>query len=589
MVYLARNNLGDWLCWILRGDPRATHGGGAVRWRWYRRKAQALRPLPKVPWRARSRIPTIVVLFVGMILIFFPLSAALEGWFARLNPPFSAWGTPVALGLILLLGPSWFLINERARVREYFNALSPLPLSMFFRGIFAFWIGQRWPHKTFFVRNGRVVGDRERVERENLRPFQGVVIVDGVSAAVFRDQAQGGLFVAGPGVTFLHTTHWLVATLSLRPQVVVYGGNPWSQTPSPTAEEVVVELSGVPIAARLVGVFALLSPDDYPHPHWYGWLREQVKARNEQEQVCDEHDKARGEQGKLRHDDPLEDLSRAEARAYRDDFEAQTFLTAFHGHGWSARTFAEAVLTDVLDNAAQNTSQEAREPIPELLSGSVHWFQALLRDAWQEAIAEVQQADRLFEPVHPQTNLRWIDEVQRVFRERLTQPCYRPIHRSAGSAPKRQRSREYWLLRAVGLKAITAALLQVYFPPSYEAQRAEVMYEPLWVFLERLRGHGQHYHRLAIERDARYHTYMLHTEYMARRWTELVGKDKDVKEILRVGSAEDLARVLVSLTEGSEYWLRESARLEEHDPRQEHLRALREWLRLWWRSQRGGG
>lgn len=543
--------------------------------RWWRRqgKAQSPRPLSKVPWWARARWPSWIALTLSMGLMAWPLALKLGRWFARTGHS-PQWGVLAALGLLLFLVPLWLIFSGKARAQEYLRALAPLPLSFFFRKRLAFLFPRRRPHKTFFVRDGWVVGDRERVERENLRSESwGLAIVDGVSAAVFLDQDQGGLFITGPGVTFLRPAHRLVATVSLRRQVVAYGGNPWSQSPSPTAKEVVVELSGTPVAARLIGIFVLLSPQDYPPPRWHSWLREQAILRKKRAQ------QEEGEEDAALNASPSA-LTPAQAKRYREAFLAHTFQTAFHGHGWSVRAFAEAVLTDVLDRVAQHPSADMRDRVPELLQGSVPHFQDLLRSAWQKTISEVGQAERLFERIHEHSELRWIGEVQRVFRERLTQPTYRPIRQT-----HRKPSEEYWALRAMGLKAVTASIAQVYFPPQYEIRRAEAVYEPLWVFLEGVRGHGQHYSRLKLEREARYHTFMLHTEYMARRWVALV--NKSMSDLQASGEAEDLARILLSLTEGSERWLRESARLDAHDPRREHLRMLQKWLRLWWRLHRG--
>jgi len=469
-------------------------------------------------------------------------------------------------------------ISARAICQDLLQALKPLPPHVFFQcqclpNLLYFLLGRKkilpksFLPKSFFIRNGQVVGDKTRIARENQRPGIGIAIVDSTSAAVFRDHLHGGLLIAGPGVTTLSSEHTLIATVSLRSGVVVYGGNPWSEKPPPGADDTRVSLSGSQVAARLIGVFALLSPADYPQPQWYAWLQEQMRAQGKQQVL----------------------LTYAEAQRYREDFEAQTFRTLFHGHGWAVQSFAEHVLTDVLTQAAEQTDESEEAGVPELFSGARHLFQALLRDAWVDELGEaVKEADKLFEPIsdaEDSSSPRWIDEVQRAFRERFTQPVYTP----AGQSPKVKRpSREYWQLRAMGLKALTASIIQVYFPPRVEERRAMAVYEPLWAFLEQLQAQAQQYRRVNLSQKMRYALAITYTEYMARRTDELLHKSlRQVLTDMDGEQAQDLARLLLGMTEGTLHWAREDVRLNEHDPRLEHLRLLNRWLRIWARNPGG--
>ncbi len=515
---------------------------------------------PRVPWYLRHGYLVVVITAILLGLALMRLSASIPG--------FLFFEDPILRRIIIVAAALGLLLYAGHAYRTTFvRALEPLPIAHFVPSWLWLWSWMLFRgsagilHKTFFVRNGRVIGDRTRVARENQRPNLGLVIVDGVSAAVFRDQRNGGLVVRGPGVSILSAVHELVATLSLRPVVVAYGGNRWADKPPEGAADTTVELSGARVSARLVGVFALLSPEDYPQPYWYAWLKERAQALNEPEPV----------------------LNDADARAYRQAFEAETFRTIFHGHGWSARAFAEEMLTEVLERVAHHPDPAVRDQVPELLSGSIPMLQALLKDAWiDEVTHSVGEATKLFEPMHPLTELRWIDEVQRAFRERFTQPEYIP---AGGDPQKRRRSREYWRLRAMGLKATTAVVAQVYFPPQVEERLIMAAYEPLWAFLEQLRGQARRYRRVTDTRAARYQTIMTYAIYMRHRTDALL--PKSLADVLQEGDAAGLARLLLGLTEGSLDWLREDVQLGVHDPRMEHLRRLRQWLRMWLREVGG--
>ncbi len=476
---------------------------------------------------------------------------------ARLRDLFVARGWNASLGLtggalaaIVIFGLLLFLAN-RARFAHFRQALSPVPAHLFD-------IYQRLPvlPKTFFVRNGRVVGDKKRVERENRRSGWGLVIADGQSAVVFEDQRQGTPFIAGPGVTMIRPEHTLVATIALRPLVVAYGGNPWSAQAPPSADAVRVHLTGGDVAARLVGVFALLGPDDLTPPAWYAWLHDRARARGQ----------------------PRPQPTTREAERHRKEFEARRFRTAFHGHGLTAQAFAEEVLTDVLRWAAEHPDERVRNQIPELFEGSRALFQALLRSAWVEEVSRIHEVTRLFEPVHPRSTLRWVDEVARAVRQRFIQPTFLPADATLHAAPKPLKSPEYWRLRGMGVKARTANVVQVYLPPKLEQQWIQSAYEPLWRLVQQLRSDAQRYHDLRERGEARVDAAMSLAAYMANRYQEDGTADTPLEALAHEGPAA-IARLMLALTEGSYRWLIEAGTLDPRDVRLERLYKISTWLR----------
>ncbi len=476
---------------------------------------------------------------------------------ARLRDLFVARGWNASLGLVsgalasgVILAVLLFLANH-TRFAHFRQALSPVPAHLFD-------IYQRLPvlPKTFFVRNGRVVGDKKRVERENRRSGWGLVVVDGQSAAVFEDQRQGTPFIAGPGVTMIRPEHTLTATIALRPLVVVYGGNPWSAQAPPTAEAVRVHLTGGDVAARLVGVFALLSPEDLTPPAWYAWLHDRARARGQ----------------------PRPQPTTREAQRHRKEFEARRFRTAFHGHGLTAQAFAEEVLTDVLRWAAEHPDERVRNQVPELFEGSRALFQALLRSAWVEEVSRIHEVTRLFEPVHPHSTLRWIDEVARAVRQRFIQPTFLPSDAALHTSPKPLKSPEYWRLRGMGVKARTANVVQVYLPPKLEQRWIQTAYEPLWRLVQQLRSDAQRYHYLR-ERDlARVDATMSLAAYMATRSLENGTPYFPLEALQREGPAA-IPRLMLALTEGSYHWLIEAGTLDPREARLERLYKISTWLR----------
>ncbi len=513
---------------------------------------------PRVPGYARSFFPALAVSIFAVLGLGWFFASQGPLWLQSRNwhPPggrVALFGLAVVIGVFFIGGG--VLIYER-RLQK---ALWPLPLVELVR------YSRRGLHglfKTFFVREGYVVGDRKRIEQENQRPGLGLALVDGVSAAVFRDHRSGGLYIAGPGVNVLYPQHRLVATLALRPLVVVYGGNAWAQKPPPGARETRAALGGVHVSAQLLGIFALLRPEDYAEHEepWRAWLTERAVALGE----------------------PIPSLKDEEAKRKAQAFARGRFMTVFHGHEWSARDFAEAVLTDVLERTPEN----APAGVPELLNGARPLFQALLRDAWLDEVIAVGEVDKLFAPLHPgNEQVRWIDEVQRAVQERFTQPSYRP---AGQTRPEQTRSsREYWQLRKMGLKALTVKVRQVFLPPKAELALASSTYEPLLELVERLKGQALHYQRDQIGRQARRSAALVLAMYMATRYRDGLFPWRPL-DVLGQRDPEAFVRLLLALSEGAHHWLEHEGHWQSpRDPRLEYIRRVIYWLRAW--LQRRGG
>ncbi len=512
--------------------------------------------------------------------------ARLPKWFGRQRPkqeatekppdiPFyarrAAWG--ITLGVLAVLAMGWLFLlvfgflnalgamlgagallaySFFEKRSAFLRALAPLPLAQFQARRERLFIRR----KTFFVREGRVVGSKTRVERENLRPGHGVVIVDGTSAAVFRDERQGGVFIAGPGVTLLQPQHTLIATIALRSFVVACGGNPWSKESPVTGLEVRASLGGGPVAARLVGIFGLISPQDLEVPAWYSWYQEQALARGQD----------------------VPHFSAAAAQRERTRFQRDAFHTIFHGHKWSAKAFAEFMLTEALVQSADTEADQ----VPELFSSARHWFQELLAQAWRQEMEDgVREVTRLFQPIAPGENKRWIDEVLRALRERFTQPAYTPVGK-----PRSEKvpSEEYWLLRRAGLKAIAVAMPAVYLPPQMEKSRAATIYEPLWALVSTLQGRHVWVERGAWAEEARLDARLTWLASMAHQYVELFSEKRPLKLLDEDDQPEVLARLMLALNQGTWQWLQDEHAFDDAaDPRLQHLQQLNRWL-MWWRK-----
>ncbi len=513
--------------------------------KWFGRrrpKQEAVETPPDIPFYARHVAWGIVL---GVLAV---LAVGRLFWFVL--GPLSAMG---AMGFAILLLIHSFSEKHNAIL----DAFAPLPLARFYLSYGGLRFVRR---KTFFVREGRVVGSKTRVERENQRPGYGVVIVDGASAAVFRDEREGGVFIAGPGITWLGPQHTLIATIALRSFVVACGGNPWSSENPVVGLDVRASLSGGQVAARLVGIFGLISPQDLDPPAWYSWYQEQAVARKQD----------------------VPGFSAEAAQRERARFQRDAFHTIFHGHKWSAKAFAEFMLTEAL---VQSADAEA-DQVPELFSSARQWFQELLAQAWRQEMEDgVREVTRLFQPIAPGARQRWIDEVLRALRERFTQPAYTPVGKPRS---EKRRSEEYWLLRRAGLKAIAVAMPAVYLPPQMEKSRAATIYEPLWALVASLQGRHVRAERSAWAEEARLDARLTWLDYMARQYVERFSGQRPLKLLEEDHQPEALARLMLVLNQGTLQWLRDEQAFDEAgDPRLEHLRQLNRWL-IWWRQNQEG-